>query len=178
MSGRFDTEATPLYELRNLAWPLSGAVRQCFLTQELPPLQLVTGAFGLCFVDEQLLIVGHRNRHEGPPVGHREGKESVEETLRREVAEEACALVAECKLLAVMRITLGGPPPQGYKYPAPVSDIAAYAGRIRALEPFVPFMETTARKLISPEQALKVPWVQQHRLLYEAARKIVAELLG
>ncbi|NDC39050.1 MAG: hypothetical protein EBZ48_13555 [Proteobacteria bacterium] len=128
---------TVAYEHANLPWLPAGALLQCTLTDTPPPLELVTGVFGLCFLGEQLLLVGHSNRRDGPPGGHRDGEETLEQNLSREVYEEACVLIQEPKIIAAMKVTLPAPKPANYRYPFPVSYMVAYAAKVTEVETFI-----------------------------------------
>lgn len=62
------------------------------------------GAAGVCVThDDQLVLISHDGEHWGFPAGRPNGTESLEETLRREVLEEACAIVLGARLLGFSR---------------------------------------------------------------------------
>ena len=62
------------------------------------------GAAGVCVTgDGQLVLISHDGRHWGFPAGRPEGDESAEETLSREMLEEACADVVGARLLGYAR---------------------------------------------------------------------------
>ncbi|MEV0733629.1 NUDIX domain-containing protein [Polymorphospora sp. NPDC050346] len=62
------------------------------------------GAAGICVTgDAQLVLISHDGAHWGFPAGRPEGDESPLETLRREVLEEACAVVGDARVLDYSR---------------------------------------------------------------------------
>ena len=62
------------------------------------------GATGVCVTDaDQLVLISPDGVYWGFPGGRPEGEESPEETLRREVLEEACAIVKGARLLGFAR---------------------------------------------------------------------------
>jgi hypothetical protein len=69
-----------------------------------PPAGRPHGAAGLCLTDNgcAVLIVDNDGRCDWP-AGRPEGEESWEGTLRREMLEEACAVVRDAKLLGFSR---------------------------------------------------------------------------
>jgi ADP-ribose pyrophosphatase YjhB (NUDIX family) len=75
------------------------------------PSGLPFGATGVCVTsDRRIILVSRDGELWGLPGGRPEGDESPEETLRREILEEACANVTEAQLLGFCRISdIGGP---------------------------------------------------------------------
>lgn len=62
------------------------------------------GAGGICLTDNgEVVLATHDGETWGFPAGRPEGSESWEETLRREMREEACVEVREAKLLGFSR---------------------------------------------------------------------------
>lgn len=87
----------------------------------------------------------------GWPGGRREPGESLEETLRREVAEEACARVIDHRLLGYQRFAYLVGDEVDY-----VRTDAMFWARV-GLEPFEARFETTARRLMTASEALVEP---------------------
>src|SRR5262245_38409554 len=61
------------------------------------------GAAGVCVAGDQLVLISPDGDQWGFPAGRPEGEETFEETLRREVWEEACARVTAARLLGFAR---------------------------------------------------------------------------
>ncbi len=69
-----------------------------------PPKGTPHGASGLCVTgDGGIVLISQDGEHWDVPGGRPEGHETLEETLRREVLEEACATVVRAKLLGFCR---------------------------------------------------------------------------
>jgi ADP-ribose pyrophosphatase YjhB (NUDIX family) len=70
----------------------------------LPPSGTPHGAQGVCLTnDGKIVLVSEDGEQWGFPAGRPEPGESWEETLRREMLEEACATVVETRLLGFTR---------------------------------------------------------------------------
>lgn len=67
------------------------------------PVGRLHGSAGLCVVGSDLVLVTTDGVTWDFPAGRPEGDESWEETLRREVLEEACAVVTSARLLGFSR---------------------------------------------------------------------------
>ncbi|MHB8647748.1 MAG: NUDIX hydrolase [Thermomicrobiales bacterium] len=76
-----------------------------------PPDGTPHGAAGLCVTgDGEIVLISADGKHWDLPAGRPEGNETWEETLRREVREEACATVVQARLLGFSRGScLAGP---------------------------------------------------------------------
>jgi ADP-ribose pyrophosphatase YjhB (NUDIX family) len=115
----------------------------------MPPAELVTQALGLCFTAGfQLVMVTWDGRQWTFPGGTVENGETVEQTLIREVAEEACARVVACHYLAAQHVADPLNPNGGSSY---------YQTRWWArvyLDPWQPRHEMTARQLVNVDQVL------------------------
>ncbi|HEY3607475.1 MAG TPA: NUDIX domain-containing protein [Pseudonocardiaceae bacterium] len=61
------------------------------------------GAAGICVAGDQLVLISPDEVHWGFPAGRPEGDERIEETLRREMLEEACVTVTGERLLGFAR---------------------------------------------------------------------------
>ncbi|WP_221762140.1 NUDIX hydrolase [Nonomuraea sp. WAC 01424] len=62
------------------------------------------GAAGICVTaPDELVLISHDGEHWGFPAGRPEGTETIEETLGREMLEEACVTVIGSRLLGYSR---------------------------------------------------------------------------
>lgn len=65
-----------------------------------PPSGTPHGSAGVCVTDTgDIMLIGNDGIHWDLPAGRPEGAETWEETLRREMREEACATVTDVRLL-------------------------------------------------------------------------------
>jgi 8-oxo-dGTP diphosphatase len=139
------------------------------LDDQLPPLALITAAFGLIFDGDCFLMARLKERGWDIPGGHLEPGESPQETVRREIYEETAVHVGKLQLLGYDKFDIHAPTPPGYPYPYPVSYQLFFWGRVSSLEPFVATDEALERKLFTPAQARRTNWVQKNQPLYKAA---------
>ena len=114
-----------------------------------------------------------RSRGWDIPGGHVEPGERPEETVCREVREEAGATLESLHLLGYQRLRLLGPQPAGYRYPYPDCYQVFYWAQVASLENFLPTAETQGRSLFAPLEARMLSWVQLNKELYEAALELV-----
>jgi len=154
----------------NFPWLPDQAAATCSQNSELPHRHLITSVFSLCF-DEQdkLLLINHEHRGWDVPGGHVESGETLEESLYRELKEEAAANIYDASVFARIENQLGDIVPDGYRYPIPTSYMICFISRLQELEPFDAEFETTDRKLFTPEEVRLTAWYETHGELYEAA---------
>lgn len=71
---------------------------------DIPPHGTPHGASAVCVTpDGGVALISTDGQHWGLPGGRPEGDETWEETMRREVLEEACSRVMQCRLLGFSR---------------------------------------------------------------------------
>ena len=114
-----------------------------------PPLDQTTQAYGICFTDNgDIVLITQNNRYWNLPGGTVEDEETLAQTLKREVWEEACAEVVDWAYIGCQRID----DPE-----SPIGRTHYYQSRFWArvtLQEFKPQFETVARKIVSPDQFL------------------------
>lgn len=114
-----------------------------------PPRALITQASGLCFTNDGLIIlIAGEEGTWSLPGGHPEPGETIEQTLVREVREEACAVVEHLAYLGAQQVDDPSAPTGLTRY---------YQTRFWArvhLEPFHPQFEILHRTLAPPKNFL------------------------
>lgn len=161
---------------RDIAWlPLPNEIA-LILDNQLPPQPAITSALALAFDGECILMTNLHQRGWDIPGGHLDPGETPEAAMRREVIEEAGALLADVQLFGYQRIRLLGQVPSGYRYPHPNSYQVLYLARVAELVDFAGNHEASQRALFAPTAAQELKWVQENRLMYDQALVRVKQL--
>lgn len=90
-----------------------------YLTDEMLPTEYVTSVRAVAFRDDSILAFRDRHGVHVLPGGRREPGEALEETLRRELLEEAGWKIAEVSQLGFSHFRHLTPKPPDYPYPYP-----------------------------------------------------------
>ncbi len=160
----------------NIAWLPQPNEVHLVLTDTLPPLQLVTASMALAFKDECVLLTNLVQRGWDIPGGHIEPGEHPEETVQREVYEEAGARLGELHLFAYQHMVIRAAKPKAYRYPYPESYQVFYVSIVEALDTFASTDEARERALFAPDEANKLGWIQRHQDLYQTALALSRKL--
>ena len=153
----------------NIDWiPLKNRV-EFYLDTKIPEKDLVTSVHILAFRYNRILFIKHPERGWDIPGGHVEKNETPVKALEREVYEEAYAKLTDLRLLGYIKITLLEKDLAQSEHKLPESYILLYVGNVESLDPFVGEYETLDRRLFTPAEAKKLPWVKRFRHIYDAA---------
>jgi 8-oxo-dGTP pyrophosphatase MutT (NUDIX family) len=133
------------------------------------PVGKVHGANGFCVTaDGGVVLISRDGERWGWPGGRPEGDESWEQTLRREIWEETCAIVGDARLLGFCRgVCLAGPE-EGLVL---VRSIWRAEVELRRWEPR---FEIPHRRIVPAHELLSYLWMEEgfegiyHRALAEA----------
>jgi ADP-ribose pyrophosphatase YjhB (NUDIX family) len=135
-----------------------------------PPAGTPHGANGLCVTaDDRVVLISNDAARWGWPGGRPEGNESWEQTLRREVLEEACCNVREVRLLGFCRSACLSGPEKGL-----VLVRSVWRAEVDLL-PWEPRFEIAHRRVVPTDELLSNLWMENgfepiyHRALREAA---------
>jgi 8-oxo-dGTP pyrophosphatase MutT (NUDIX family) len=139
------------------------------LADALPADVRVSAAHCLAFDREhRVLLARHVDRAWTIPGGRTEPGESAEQTMRREVLEEAAAIVEDPCVVATERIELlaGEPDP---RYPSPMYQVF-FIARVVSVGAVVANAETYESRLFPIDEARLLPgWIDHNTRLFDAA---------
>jgi ADP-ribose pyrophosphatase YjhB (NUDIX family) len=136
------------------------------------------GSAGVCVAGDAVVLVSGDGDRWGLPGGRPEPGEDWADTLRREVREEACATVTECRLLGFSRGECVRGPQAGL-----VLVRALWRAEVRP-DPWRPRFETVGRRLVSIAEAFDSLWIEDgfgplyRRIFVEAALPSGRETAG
>jgi ADP-ribose pyrophosphatase YjhB (NUDIX family) len=135
-----------------------------------PPPGSPHGAAAVCVSGNRVVLVSSDGRRWGLPGGRPEDNEDWVDTLRREVAEEACAVVHSARLLGFTRGRCVQGPEEGL-----VLVRSMWRAEVR-LRRWAPRFEIANRRLLPADEALRLVTVAEpsvgpiyRRMLLEAA---------
>lgn len=122
-------------------------------TKSLPQHEFITSVHGLCFHDDQLLLVDIKNRGWHFPCGHIEANETPEECFKREVMEEGC-VEGVCSYLGYVEVDHSDNPNWNSDSPYPLIGYQVlYRMDITRILPFEAIFESAQRMFIEPSNA-------------------------
>ncbi|MGH3389790.1 MAG: NUDIX domain-containing protein, partial [Actinomadura sp.] len=114
-----------------------------------PPPGTPHGAEAVCVAGDRILVVSKEGRRWGLPAGRPEPHEQWVDTMRREVREEGCAEVTDCRLLGFSRGVCVRGPQRGL-----VLIRSMWRAEVR-LDPWDPHFEMTHRRLLPAEEVFQ-----------------------
>jgi ADP-ribose pyrophosphatase YjhB (NUDIX family) len=130
------------------------------------------GSAGVCVAGDAVVLVSGDGHRWGLPGGRPEPGEGWADTLRREVREEACATVTNCRLLGFSRGVCVRGPQAGL-----VLVRALWRAEVRP-DPWQPRFEIVGRRLVPAAEAFDSIWIEPgfgplyRRIFLEAALPI------
>jgi 8-oxo-dGTP pyrophosphatase MutT (NUDIX family) len=142
-----------------------------YLSRELPPMDFVTSVRSVVLRGDDVLTVRNRDGWHVLPGGRRQRGETLEQTVRREVLEEAGVRIERPIQLGVIHLHHITPEPGGYEYPYPDFLWLVYVSQAGALEDFDPVLddyeEEAVFQPVSDARAMQLSG--ENRLFLEAA---------
>lgn len=103
--------------------------------RDLPPPELITSARAVVLAADGVLVVRDPTGVHILPGGRRQAGETLEQTVRREVLEEAGWVIDPPRLLGVKHFRHLGPKPAGYRYLYPDFFQVVYGAQAHRFEP-------------------------------------------
>jgi len=114
-----------------------------------PPDGIAHGSAGICVTDtREVVLISSDGKRWDFPAGRPEGCETWEETLRREMLEEACAIVTEARMLGFSRGRCIVGPEEGR-----ILVRSIWHAKVSLLE-WNPHFEVSLRRLVPIDQAI------------------------
>ncbi|MET0787235.1 MAG: NUDIX domain-containing protein [Paenisporosarcina sp.] len=152
-------------------WGLS-RVKLTWIPSKQPPIpEFITSVHGLCFLDNQLLLVDIKKRGWNFPGGHIELNETPLECVKREVMEEAC-VEGDCEYLGYVEVNHNENPNWKSNSPYPVIGYQTfYRMDITNVLPFAKQFESQERKFIPPNESTNyvVDWHEVYEEILQTA---------
>lgn len=158
--------------IKNVFWlPQPNRVELHF-NSSVPDLEKVAAVFVYAFNENgELLMVQEHKGTWDIPGGGREHDESIEETAKREVLEEACTIIRDIQITGYQRLLVEGQKPDNYRRPYPEAYEVFVSATVSEEHPFTPSDEMTDRRYFTPEQAVQQDGLQfeNRHIIYEKA---------
>lgn len=144
---------------------------QAFITTELPPLEYVTSVRAVLLSAQGCAVLSNVDGRHVLPGGRRDGDEPIEQTLRRELMEEAGCTLTTISALGVLHFRHLTPKPADYRYPYPDFMHIVFAARGTPMSDFAgdPEGYEQAVAFLSPAELEQVELPAYQRALLAAA---------
>ncbi len=146
-----------------------------YLSRDSPPLAYVTSVRSVVRRGDDVLTVRNRDEWHVLPGGRRERGETPEETLRREVLEEAGLRIDPPVQLGFMHLHHVTPKPSGYEYPFPDFLWLVYVTEARTVDERVGVIDDYEEEAVfrPPAEARMLGLSGESRMFLEAALSLV-----
>jgi 8-oxo-dGTP pyrophosphatase MutT (NUDIX family) len=160
-----------------VAW-FGGAMRlqlEVFVTAEPPPLEYVTSVRAVLFSGGRCAVLSNADGKHVLPGGRREGGESIEAALRREVLEETGCTIQHCQALGFLLFRHLTPKPADYQYPYPLFVQAVFVAEGAPSPDFAGDLDRYEVEIdfVAPADLEQIAFPDyQRRLVEEAAGKL------
>lgn len=119
-----------------------------------PHPEFITSVHGMCFHDNQLLLVDIKNRGWNFPGGHIELNETPMACVKGEILEEAC-VEGDCSYLGYVEVDHSENPAWNNDSPYPMIGFQAFFRmNITKVHPFEAMYESSRRMFIHPGEAI------------------------
>ena len=138
-----------------------------YITDEAPPLEQCTTAFGFVFKGDEILLTRLRDRDWDIPGGFIDPGETPAQAAIREVWEETYAKVEIVELIGIQEIECLGPKPENYRWPYPINAQVYFLCKLIELSDFEVNNESIERQFFKPDDARRIPTMKNHDLIYE-----------
>jgi ADP-ribose pyrophosphatase YjhB (NUDIX family) len=144
----------------------------CYRDTTVPPIAYISSVRCVLLRDSDVMVQRDRTTTHILPGGRREGDESVEAALRREVREETGWAITAPRLLGFMHFHDPNPAPPGHPYPHPDFLQMVYTARATILVPGARLDDgyELSSVFVPIANAIRLPLSTRERFFLAAAR--------
>lgn len=157
-------------------WGASLIQMAAFVHPVLPPDPSVSSVRAVLVREDAIAVMHNRDGAHPVPGGRREPGETLLDTLRREIMEEAGCVIDEPILLGFIHHRHLTPRPENYPYPYPDFCHVVYAARVRDVRTAVdPDGWEERVEFVSWEEAARRAFEPVYRVFVDAARSALSQ---